>query len=166
MPVVNRATSDTQYGSGLHSGSTEITYISQQAADGAAEAHGYSTASFFFDIRSAFAEVHKRLVCKDFESKGKLIRAPKEQGVEDTLAREIASEVANTGFWRIHGASPHLEELITDFLHNKFATFDGTPGGARVRRGCAGAGPPLADVLFSIAFITRPTCSSRWVTKP
>ena len=66
-----------------------------------------------------------------------MIQVLEEQGVEDTLAREIASEVANTGFWRIHGASPHLEELVTDFLHNKFATIDGTPGGARMRRGCA-----------------------------
>ena len=54
MPVAEAMTADTQFGSGLHQGSTETTYLTQTAAVHAAEAHGMTAAAFYIDIASAF----------------------------------------------------------------------------------------------------------------
>ena len=72
-------------------------------------------------------------------------------GLGADMVEGIISEVGDTGFWKQNGASEHLEKMLAACLKNLFATFEGTPGGCRMPQG-RGAGNPLADLLFSIAF--------------
>ena len=144
MPAVTSATSETQFGSGLHGGSTEVTFISHQAAVDAAEAHGLSAISFYFDICCAFAEVRRCLVMQDFECQQRLVESLVGHGLDAQAAKIIVDEVADCGFWRKHGASEHLEAQLKACLSNSFTTLDGTPGGIKMLRG-AGAGNPLAE---------------------
>ena len=82
----------------------------------------------------------------------KLLRAKLiEYGLEETMADEIIKDIADSGFWKRHGASPHLVEMMTECLRNTFSTFEGTPGGCLMNQG-TGAGNPLADLLFALAF--------------
>ena len=56
----------------------------------AAQARGLSSAAFFVDIASAFAEVQRCLVVEDFGSVVRLGGALVAQGIEEVLACEIA----------------------------------------------------------------------------
>ena len=62
------------------------------------------------------------------------------------------AEVSDTSFWSSNGASRHLQDLIVATLSNWLASFEGTVGGCIMEQG-TGAGNPLADVLFAIAFM-------------
>ena len=64
------------------------------------------------------------------------------------------AEVSDTSFWSSNGASRHLQDLIAATLSNGngIASFEGSVGGCIVEQG-AGAGNPLTDVLFAIAFM-------------
>ena len=74
-----------------------------------------------------------------------------EHGLEEQAAKLIVEEVAHCGFWREHGASEHLEAQLKACLSNSFTTIDGTAGENRMLRG-TGAGNPLADLMFAVAF--------------
>ena len=74
-----------------------------------------------------------------------------EYGLEPPIVDEIVGDIADSGFWERHGASPHLVEMMTECLRNAFSTFEGTAGGCRMVQG-TGAGNPLADLMFTIAF--------------
>ena len=74
-----------------------------------------------------------------------------EYGLDETMADEIIKDIADSGFWEKHGASPHLVEIMTECLRTHFRTSYGTPGGCLMKQG-TGAGNPLADLLFALAF--------------
>ena len=99
MPVVEKVVADTQFGSGLNAGSTEMTYLVQMAAEGAADARNLSSISLYIDTRSAFAEVQRCLVVEDFNSKDVLHKALVAYGLGEDLVAGIIGEVADTGFW-------------------------------------------------------------------
>ena len=65
LPSAEKAVCDTQYGSGLNNGSTEVAYLRQVASEGAAEARNLTSISLYADIASAFAEVQRCLVVDD-----------------------------------------------------------------------------------------------------
>ena len=151
MPVVEKVVADTQFGSGLNAGSTEMTYLVQMAAEGAADARNMSSISLYIDIRSAFAEVQRCLVVEDFKSREVLRQALLVYGLGEDLVAGIVAEVADTGFWQQRGESEHLEAMLRATLENIFASLEGTPGGCRMPQG-TGAGNPLADLMFAVAF--------------
>ena len=93
---------------------------------------------------------------QDFECQQRLHKSLMEHGLDEQAAKMIVDEVADCGFWREHGASEHLEAQLQACLSNRSTTIDGTAGGIRMLRG-TGAGNPLADLLFTVAFskVTR-----------
>ena len=64
----------------------------------------------------------------------------------------MVAEIADTSFWARNGASAHLEAQLGACLSNTFATFEGVAGRTRMARG-TGAGNPLADLMFLLAFM-------------
>ena len=128
-----------------------MTHMAHTAAVAAADAAGLTSAAFYVDVASAFAEVERYLVVDDFASKEVLFKALTEYGLSEELAANVVAEVAVANMWSENGTSEHLEAMIAATLARAFATFEGTSGGACMRRG-TGAGNPLADVVFLIAF--------------
>ena len=72
-------------------------------------------------------------------------------GMEQQLVADTVSELVSQQFWTEHGASPHLVAMIAESLNGSFATFEGVDGATPMQHG-TGAGNPLADLLFTIAF--------------
>lgn len=150
LPAVNGIVADTQFGSGLNQGSTEMAYMAQLAAEGAGGAQLLTSVALYIDIASAFAEVHRCLVADDFKSR----QTPKAALLRYQLVADmvdgIIAEVVDTGFECKHGATEHLERMLPACLENLFATFEGAAGGSMPQG--TGAGTPLADLLFAVAF--------------
>jgi len=69
MPSAAKAVRETQFGSGLNNGSTEMAYLRQVASEGAAESRNLTSISLYADIASAFAEVQRCLVIDDMSSR-------------------------------------------------------------------------------------------------
>ena len=71
--------------------------------------------------------------------------------MEQSLAEESVAELTSHNFWAEHGATPHLVAMIAESLNGSFATFEGVEGATPMQHS-TGAGNPLADLLFTIAF--------------
>ena len=151
LPAVNGIVADTQFGSGLNQVFTEMAYMAQLAAEGAGEAQHLTSVTLYNGIASAFAEVQCCLVADDFNSRQTLRAALLQYGLVADMVDGIIAEVADTGFWRKHGAIEHLERMLAACLKNLFAIFEGTAGGCPMPQG-TGAGNPVADLLFAVAF--------------
>ena len=80
-----------------------------------------------------------------------LVAAAVAAGMEHQLAVDAVSELESQQFWADHGASPHLVAMVAESLNGSFATFEGVDGATPMVHG-TGAGNPLADLLFTIAF--------------
>ena len=59
---IQPALGDTQYGSGMNSGSTEITHMMANAVADAAIARKQSVGEIFLDIKTAFASMRRELL--------------------------------------------------------------------------------------------------------
>ena len=97
MPAVHDIVMDTQFGSGLNCGSTEMTYLTQLAAEGAAEARNLTSISLYVDVRSAFAEVQRCLVIDDFKSRDVLRASLIGYGLAEVLVEGIIKKRCRLG---------------------------------------------------------------------
>ena len=111
---VNNMTCESQWGSGLHGGSTEITYLAIESGMKAICAKGTSAAVIYADIVAAFAEANKCLISEDDVSKAELLAAAVGAGIDAGFATEVIKDMTDAGCWSAAGASPHLEALVRD----------------------------------------------------
>ena len=95
-------------GFGLHNGSTEVTFLSQQVAIHAAVAHGFAAAAFYIDIASAFSEFQRCLVVDDLDSEERLRATLLCFCIDEIQVDKVVREVADAGFWVANGAPDHL----------------------------------------------------------
>ena len=72
-------------------------------------------------------------------------------GMAVGMVDEIMVDLVDVGFWQAGGASGHAQSIVEERMRNMTSSFEGVPGVANMARG-TGAGNPLADLLFNLAF--------------
>lgn len=113
-PTFQHATLATQFGSGLHNGSPEITHMPQIALRGlvgVARAKRLSPAILFVDTRATFDTIARQVV---LPARGnQVFRArPIEVGLPVDIADEIASLSGGYGYWASTDGSTHHFKLL------------------------------------------------------
>ena len=116
------------------------------------QAQGLCGICMFADVAAAFAEVRKGLVIPIAGSREEMIQAAIAAGLAPDFATEAVNAMSDMKFWQAHNASPHLVALITEALTGSIATFEGCGSGTFMKHG-TGAGNPLADLLFTVAYL-------------
>ena len=93
-----------------------MAHMAHIVAVSAADVAGLTSAAFYVDVASAFAEVERCLVVDDFASIEILYDAMIRYGLSQELAGNVVAEVAVAKLWSDNGASEHLEAMIAATL--------------------------------------------------
>ena len=106
------ATRNTQWGSGLHSGSTEVAHLTIRAMMDVARLQRSSSAIVFLDVVSAFASFRRRIVLDCEASDEQWLLLLVSIGFDKAHERVIVSDACSLLIWRPAGASDHLVALL------------------------------------------------------
>ena len=112
---------------------------------------GLTAICLFADVAAAFAEARRVLIIPVQGGEAELVDAAVAAGMERALAVETVAELVRQDFWPQCGASSHLAAMVSETLSGSFATFERVDGATQMHNG-TGAGNPVADLLFALAF--------------
>ena len=97
--AADRLASQGQFGSGLHSGSTESAHLVLQNFFGAAALRGECAVGVFLDVATAFPSMARRLVIPTVANDEMWLRIVRAAGFTDWETQEIYSEAVDIVKW-------------------------------------------------------------------
>ena len=148
--AADRLASQGQFGSGLHSGSTESAHLVLQNFFGAAALRGECAVGVFLDVATAFPSMARRLVIPTVANDEMWLRIVRAAGFTDWETQEIYNEAVDIVKWGAAGASRHTVAMVAA-LHDHSWTFsEGLAELLLTGRGTL-AGTAVADVVFAVA---------------
>ena len=148
--IAETATRGTQWGSGLHAGSTEVAHLAMRAMMDVAKLQRVSGAVLFLDVVSAFASFRRRIVLDCHASDKQWLRHLVSLGFAADQAQSIVTDACSLVFWNSSGASDHLVQLLGDMYTDSWFSTEGIDRVVRFDSGSM-AGTTLADLVFAIA---------------
>ncbi len=150
MPLIEEDTLGTQYGSGLHGGTTSMAYLYIQSCKSLAVLKNLSLAVVYVDLRTAFATMVRETFL-DIPESDKILKERLEQrGVSDECIEYIMDEMRDRNIWDSQGrVKDHTRRLVGNYHSNTWASTEGLRNIIHTRGGSL-AGHPLGDIVFTL----------------
>ena len=148
--IAEVTTRSTQWGSGLHAGSTEVAHLTIRSMIDIARLRRESGAIVFLDVVSAFASFRRRIVlcCEASDEQWVLLLVS--LGFSDSEAKAVVSDACSLLLWQTTGASEHLLALLGEMYTDTWLSTEGLDGVVHFDSGSM-AGTALADLVFAVA---------------
>ena len=140
----------TQWGSGLHGGSTETGHLALRAMMDIVRLQRCSGAVIFFDVVSAFATFRRRVVLDCDASDESWLRLLVCLGFTSSEASDIVCSACDKSIWEESGASNHLLSLLSECYQSTWFSTEGIDGVVSFDSGSM-AGTSPADLVFTLA---------------
>ena len=153
FPLLSKVASPTQYGSGLSGGETTFAHLACQLFVDTVKGKHISGSLLFVDIVAAFASCLRKIVYMDPENEEQWAKALKTVGISDEDITDLLTAL-NDAVWleehEDHHTSKSYDFVVSaGYYRNSWFSVEGLKGIVRTTRG-AGAGTPLADVMFAL----------------
>eukprot|EP00973_Karenia_brevis_P015578 2132039-Karenia_brevis.AAC.1 len=114
-PVLETYALDTQYGSGLHGGATDVAHLLLRAMLDCAAVAKMSCAILFIDVISAFASVCRVVGLPIPDSDDIFARRLKDIGMEAAQIDEIMGDLSDFSDWYRAKGTDHLLQCIAEY---------------------------------------------------
>lgn len=150
LPAVEQCALESQWGSGLHSGSTDVVHLAAKSIIHIASGMKLSAALLFIDIASAFASMARRLSINESTPDEQWISLLVSSGFSTDEIQDIIAETGKICSYTEAGCSEHLAAVLRDMHCFTWFAMEAVPGIGATTRGTQ-AGMPVADVVFAIA---------------
>ena len=145
------STTSTQWGSGLHYGSTEVAHLYIKSVFDLARVQQKCVAVLFLDVTTAFASLLREFLIPTMQTKN-----PSDQFIKVLEGRNFSPEqiakifdVANNEKrWKDCGGDEHSLRLVSSFYDSNWNSIEGVCGVISVLTGSM-AGSCLADLMFT-----------------
>ncbi len=147
---VEKTSADTQWGSGLHGGSTEPAHMYVKSCIERGAANKQSIGIIFMDVQTAFALMIREFILQtdavEF-SPDRFLKFCKARGFSDVSIEKMRSKThhaMNTN-GKLH---PHAAKVFGKLFSNTWGSTEGVNGVYKICTGSL-AGTPLADLCFT-----------------
>ena len=142
--------SDGQFGSGLHAGSTDVAHLVFQNLFAAAARQRVCAVAVFVDVATAFPSRARRLVLPTASGDEAWLHTIRCAGFTPEEAEEIRQEAVSIISWGRAGASSHTVAMVAALHDFTWAHGEGLEKLLVTRRGTL-AGTAVADIVFVVA---------------
>ena len=145
---------ETQWGSGLNDGATEVAHSYAKASVEIARHKNISAALFCLDLKTAFASMLRQFtvpVPRGNDSRQVFVNRLVKNGFDRCTANDIYRDADALQNWAQAGGSDHVAEYLRNlYSNNTWFSFEGLAGAVRVESGTL-AGTSLGDIIFTMS---------------